>query len=138
MGHHAYKIGLLGGVTNFGLLLFNLGFSASDALAAPDANVFSDFGQVRNAPADMKCGVRAETYIRCDAHMTARPCRHVPVLRRTHDCPAAQTMILVWGIAFILAGMSDADRGHAFTHLVGFLNREDLLCVLMGAMDGEP
>ena len=44
--HNARVIGVLAGATNFGLLLFNLCFTRADAIAAPNPNVFSPFGQI--------------------------------------------------------------------------------------------
>ena len=58
------EIGAFACVVNFGILVFNLGFTHADALAAPNAAVFSPFGQV---------------------------------------------MVLVWGIAFLLAGLTNGD-----------------------------
>ena len=58
------EIGVFACVVNFGILVFNLGFTHADALAAPNAAVFSPFGQV---------------------------------------------MVLVWGIAFLLAGLTNGD-----------------------------
>ena len=54
-------VGGLACVVNFGILVFNLGFTRADALAQPNPNVFSPFGQL---------------------------------------------MVLVWGIAFLLAGQA--------------------------------
>ena len=59
------NVGPFAGLINFGLLLFNLGFTESSALAEPYAQVFSTFGQV---------------------------------------------MVLVWGVAFALAGFSADDE----------------------------
>ena len=58
-------LGVLACLVNFGMLLFNLGFTRAGAIAAFNPQVFSEFGQA---------------------------------------------MILVWGIAFLLAGLGDGDR----------------------------
>jgi hypothetical protein len=55
-------LGILACIVNFHMLVFNVGFTRWDAIAALDSNVFSLFGQA---------------------------------------------MILVWGIAFLAAGLSD-------------------------------
>ena len=60
-----FELGALACATNFSILLFNNGFKSSEALAAPNSNMFSPFGQ---------------------------------------------GMVLVWGVAFMAAGVSDAGR----------------------------
>ena len=57
------ELGALACATNFGILLFNRGFVGAEALAAPNPNMFSPFGQ---------------------------------------------GIVLVWGVAFAAAGVSDA------------------------------
>ena len=59
----ARGVGCCAAITNWGLLVFNAGFSNADAIAAPNPAMFSTFGQV---------------------------------------------MVLVWGVAFAGAGLSDA------------------------------
>ena len=57
------ELGLLAGMVNMGLLVFNVGFTHADAIAAPNPEMFSVFGQI---------------------------------------------MVLIWGCAFIAAGLTDA------------------------------
>ena len=57
------ELGLLAGIANFGLLIFNVGFTNADVVAALNPDMFSTFGQL---------------------------------------------MILVWGAAFMAAGLTDA------------------------------
>lgn len=60
-------VGMLACMVNFGILIFNLGFTRADALAKPNSNVFSPFGQL---------------------------------------------IILVWGVAFLLAGQQASSSGY--------------------------